>query len=236
MKNNSSKTSDKMKKSVVKDTISFSVIGFIIFNIVNPLFININDYTREYNVYLERVYYSKDYKPFEEYIKDIKKVLNIEDRNEHVFIYPGDRNEVFMVLYSDSNMHNIGFYDIDFNGYLESDLDIDEYIRKYGSKQGGVLCEKITPNEVFIILAPESEVGACNYLSWESPTYETGAAALEWNDGSGKNTINVNGLDYTVYGSSGYRKNKNGEPISSISYKKTLKSIVYHILNNLSLK
>lgn len=233
MKNNSS---NKVKKSVIKDTISFSVIGFIIFNIVNPFIININNYTREYNVYLERVYYSKDSKPFEQYIEDIKKSLNIEDRNEHVFICPGDRNQVFMVLYSDSNMYNIGFYDIDFDGYLEADLNIDKYIRKYGNKQGGVLCEKITPSEVFIILAPEAEIGACNYLSWESPTYEIGAAALEWNDGSGKSTINVNGLDYTVYGSSGYRKNKKGEPISSISYKKTLKSIVYHILNNLNLK
>ncbi|MFU7515781.1 hypothetical protein [Clostridium sp. HCS.1] len=235
MKNDSNKASVKSKKNLLKNTISFSVIGWIVLNLINPLFININDYTREYNVYLERVYYDRNNDNLEERIPRIKKALNIEDREEHVFIYPGDRNQVLMVLYSDSNMHNIGFYDIDFNKYLEVDCDINKYVERYGNKDGGILTEKITPSEVFIILAPESEVGANNYLLWESPTYEMGMAALEWNDGAGKETINVNGLDYIVYGASGYRKNNKGEPISSISYKKTLKSTIYHILDNLSL-
>ena len=200
------------------------VIIFVILNATKAILIDVGYYKKIYNSYVHRFYYDDRNMDLYEQIDSIKKVLNIEDRSEKVMISPSDYNNVIMVVFSYSYIYNIGFYDFDIDKVTRDGYDMNEYLKSHIIKDRAVLYEKISPNEVFFLVAPESEAMPMNYLLWESPSYEIATSILGY---SGMGNVRVIGDSEYIEASSDTERN--------ISYKKTLKSIVHHTMKDFDL-
>lgn len=221
---------ENVKENIII-VILITIVLPLIVNIVKPIFIDAEDYAKMYNSYVYQFVYDEN-KELNEQIEEIKSYLNIEDRIEKVMISPYKINEIILVVFSDSNIHNLGYYTFNMDVLEKFEMKIDKYIKNSTKYDTDVLYEKITPDEVFMLVAPSAAEGIpMNYLRWESPTYEIASSVISYN-GKGYISRSINGLEYIVYDNNKYGL-KSGT--NSIDYKKTVRSIWYHIMNNFSL-
>ena len=232
------------------EIISISLIGKILINLLLPIFLDVDYYVKNYNSYVYQFRYNNELE-LSEQIEHIKEQLNIEDRIETVmvkhksvsfddFTLTTEPNNVILVLYSDENIYNVGFYDVDTDKYDKVNGEWEKYINKSTEDTDEALVKKITPNEVFILVATEYEGMPRNYLSWQSATYERAYAALKYRRYvmDFRAIERENGL-YEVCNEYDFahRGNPDGQDyINNVQYVKTIPSILYHISRNLSVK
>lgn len=241
-------------KSIFKERfieiISISLIGKILINLLLPIFLDVDYYVKNYNSYVYQFRYDNELE-LSEQIKHIKEALNIEDRIETVMVkhksilyapttIESEPKNVILALYSDENIYNVGFYDIDINKYNKLNGDWKKYIKKSKEDIDEALVKKITPNEVFILVTTEYEGTPNNYLSWQSSTYERAYAALKYEHYvMGIRAIERENGVYEICNDYDFvhRGNPDEEDyINNVQYAKTIQSILYHIVRNLSIE
>lgn len=232
------------------EIISISLIGKILINLLLPIFLDVDYYVKNYNSYVYTFIYDNELE-LSEQIEHIKEQLNIENRIETVmvkhksfslddFTIKTEPKNVIVVLYSDENIYNVGFYDVDEDKYDKVNEEWKKYINKSTEDTDEALVKKITPKEVFILVATEYEGTPRNYLSWQSATYERAYSALKYRHYvmNFRTIERKNGL-YEICNEYDFAHRGNPDEenyINNIQYVKTIPSILYHIARNLSVK